>query len=600
MIDVTSVFPEGLLKKLPKLIDDPKDEHKHEHYHACCDHAKVMSWHVYGKKPEELLKRARPREDPAITAYRLDSYEPITESTCKKALAIIHKIFDANLYSIRFDKAANSEILERYTTEDYPRFNSVVNYVANFALKKMMADPNAVLLVQPYYYEIAGNQRPEPIVTCYASKDIYLITDEYVLLFDKKEEETRDDGAQIKRVLFTYADKNGIYKFSVTTINGKDAQIETLEEYIHNWNELPVWYLSGEFSDENYGLFESFIYGAVPYWNEAINDHSDVVGGYRNHMWPHKWEFADECEYVHDGLYPCQNGRYFNTELNRRYTCPSCGGSGKHTAKSPLETTLVNRDKFNDPGPAGGQIPFGYVTVPTDALAMLEAASEKKLVEGLAALWMNLETGLNQSGKAKEMDRSELQQFLQRIADVVFEVHLTNIFYFFTKLMFGVEVKNPETLREIEPEISKPTQFDVYSTLELTDQFAKAKEAKVNPSYLQIKQKEIQNKEFQTNPELLARLNLYLDLDPLAEVNSDEVALKIMNKTITMQTAIIHDNIRVFVDRAMEEDKAFDKKLPSEQRAVLEGYADEVVEENKVEIDTSALEPKEEEEIVVK
>jgi hypothetical protein len=198
------------------------------------------------------------------------------------------------------------------------------------------------------------------------------------------------------------------------------------------------------------------------------------------------------------------------------------------------------------------------------------------------------EIGLNQSGKAKEMDRTELNDFLRRISDVCFEIHLTNTFYFFTKYMFSVT--DPEMIEEIEPEISKPTQFDIYSSTELTEQFTQAKTAKLNPSYLTVKQMEIQNKEFSTNPMLLDRLNLELKLDPIAEVSPDEVSLMLANGTITKETAVIHDNIRVFVARAIEENKDFANMEPSKQREILDKYAKEVVESNKVTIDTSMIE----------
>jgi len=170
----------------------------------------------------------------------------------------------------------------------------------------------------------------------------------------------------------------------------------------------------------------------------------------------------------------------------------------------------------------------------------------------------------------------------------MFEIHLQNIYYFFTKYMFGVT--DPNKLEEIEPQIVKPTQFDIYSSSELTNQFAEAKKAKLNSSYLQVKQAEIQNKEFQTNPQLLERLNLELSLDPLAEINPEDVSLKLSNGTITQETAIIHDNIKEFIERAMEEDAAFADKKPSEQKAVLLKYAEEVKKKTRISIDTAALE----------
>lgn len=588
VIDVTTAFQDGFLERLKKLAKDDKDEFKHENYKACKDHAEEMSWHVYGTKPERLLRRVRPREDPSITTYRIDSYEPITQSVCKKALSIVHKIFDPNLYSVRFEEGTDAELLEEYTSEYYPRFNNVVNYLANFILKRMMADPNGIILVQPYNYQIGAVDRVQPIATSYHSRDIWLSSDDYFLLFDKTD---IDDKTQ--RWWFTYADATAIYKFHLDLAsNGRDYFVVTESSYVHNFGELPVWYLQGDYSDIKEGIFQSFFYAAVPFWNEAVNDHSDVTGAYRMHMWPQKWEVADECEYVEigeSGRFPCNGGYVFDGQT--KHKCPSCSGSGLKTAKSPYESHLVARDKFlSADGAANIQVPFGYVTVPVEATKMLEDKANNNLLKGLEALNMDVvsEIGLNQSGKAKEMDRTELNDFLKRISDVCYEIHLTNIYYFFAKYMFNVT--NPEEIDNIEPEISKPTQFDIYSSTELTEQFTQAKTAKLNPSYLTVKQMEIQNKEFQTNPSLLERLNLELKLDPIAEVSPDEVSLMLANGTITKETAVIHDNIRVFIARAVEENKDFADMEPSKQREILDKYAKEVVKENKVTIDTSMIE----------
>lgn len=577
-------FDEDFLKRLKQLISDEKDEYKHAHYKAAVEHCEEMSWHVYGTKPEALLKRVRPREDEAIRQYRLDSYEPITKSICKKALSITHKIFSSKLYSIRFDEDEKAQYLKKYSLEDYPRFNSIVNYLANFSLKKCIADPNGVFLVQPNEYLIKESVRVNPIVTCYGSKDIWDVTDKYFLLFD--------EGGD-KEWFFTFVNDTLIHKIAVRkegSANQQKIVVEILATYNHNFGEIPVWYLGGEYSDKNYGLYESFFSPAVPFWNEAINDHSDVTGAYRMHMWPQKWEVADECEYVEDNKYPCSGGYIFNSEKGKKHQCPDCKGAGRKTIKSPYESYMVNRDKFKAAdGTASVDVPFGYVSVPTDATKMLEDKANRNLEMGLNALSMDIvnKIGENQSGISKEIDRSELHDFLQKVADQFFEVHLSNIYYYFTKYMFGVS--DPDKMNEIEPEISKPTQFNVYSFTELTAQFASAKEAGLTPAYLTVKQAEIQDKEFQTHPELLAVLDLELILDPLSGVSRDDVALMLANGTITKETAIIHDNIKIFVRRALQETSKFSEKKLTEQIKVLEGYAAEVVEKTKVKIDMAAF-----------
>lgn len=589
------IISEGLKKQLLALLKDDKNESKHEHYIAAKEHFEEMSWHVYGKKPEKLLERMRPREDPAIKQYRLQSYEPITKSKCKKALSILHKVFNSKLYSIRFtdEKKKEEEILKKYSLEEYPRFNSIVNYFANYILKKMIADPNGVILVQPYYYEIKESVRVEPILTCYNSAKIHQITDEYILLFDKYGE-TKDENEWY----YTYADTVGVYKLKISQVktNSQQATVITEKSYIHNFGEIPIWQLGGEYSEEQYGLLESYFYDAVPFWNEAINDHSDVNGNYRIHINSQKWEIADECEYVEhseSGHFPCDGGYIFNSVEGKKYKCNSCAGTGyKKTATGPYDVYQIDRQKALEPENVPLP-PFGYVAPPVEGLKMLEEKVYKSLEEGLSAINMDIvnKIGENQSGISKEYDRSELNDFLQKIADQFFEIHLPNAYKYFTKYMFAVQIPNPEELKKIEPEISKPTKFDVWSTSELTKQLEEAKTAKLNPSYQKYKQIQIQSQEFQTHPELLKKLNTELILDPLGEVSRDDISLMLANMTITKETAIIHDNISAFVDRAIIEDKNFLEKKPEEQIEVLKKFAEEVVDANKVTVDTTMFDP---------
>lgn len=78
-----------------KLLKDViSNEKRHDNYECTVEHAEEMSWHLYGVKPEKLLNRTRPNEDPDITQYRLDNYEPITKSAADKAVHIVSKIFN--------------------------------------------------------------------------------------------------------------------------------------------------------------------------------------------------------------------------------------------------------------------------------------------------------------------------------------------------------------------------------------------------------------------------------------------------------------------------------------------------------------------------
>lgn len=580
------VLTPELASKIVKFLKDDDPKLKHPRYAASVDHAEEMSWHVYGSKPAKLLEKTRPREENEIKEYRLASYQPITKPICKKALNVVYKIFSPNLYSIRFpEDSAKGKQLKEYTETQYPIFRSVVNYVANFLLKKTIADPNAVIIIQPSNYLLKGTEYVKPIATCYSSKDVHWMElNEWVLLYDSTEKTT--DGKQYYK--YTWVDKQIVAKLILQINSNNELLVTVTDQYAHGGETAPFWCLGGEFSDVESLLYESFFFDAVPFWNKAIDEDSDVDGAYRMHLWPQKWEVTDECEYVEDSLYPCQGGYIFNQAKGSKHKCPNCQGSGFKSAKGPYETHLVNKDRFVNPdGALNLQVPFGYVTVPTDATKMLEEKVDRNLKQGLKALNMDVmdEIGLNQSGKAKEMDRTELNHMLQKIADTFFEIHIHNIYYWFAKYMFIAD--DPE---KIMPEISKPTQFDIYTTSELTANLTTAKTAKVSPVYVRTKQMEIQNREYQTNPTLLNYMNLVTALDPFAEVSRDEIGMMMFGGTAKLEHIVIHDNIMLFVERAMLENPKFSEKPKLEQMAVLEKYAAEVITANKVKIDKSAIE----------
>lgn len=587
-------------KRLIKLCVDHEEKHVyddlisacHDAYKEACDHAAEMAVHVFGDKPETLLRRVRPREDDAIRQYRLDSFEPITKSTCKKALNVVHKVFNSDGYSIRFESDKESQKLKVYALEEYPRFNSIINYFANFVLKKAIADPNGVILVQPFKQVTNSLETVQPFLTCYASKDIHLIEEgEYGFFFNKFEK----DG-KVKRWYYTYADRMAIHYLILEKNNSAIPTLTEVWRYEHGRDQVPFWHLGGDFSDKAEGLLESFFSGALPFWNEVIMDHSDLRGSIRMHMFPQKWEVADECEYVEKGddgrSFACDGGYIFNQDKGQKYKCPECNGYGRKTVKGPYESYLVNKDRFSE---QGFQVPFGYVEPGTEATKLLKEERDMGLLKGLSALNMDVlnNIGTNQSGISKDIDkRTELKEFLQKIADQFFEVHFPNAFDWFAWYMFSVQFAfNKEKLNAVQPQIAKPTEFDVYSVVELTEQFKGAKQSGLNPSFLVVEQAEIQNKKFQRNPDLLKVLNLELELDDLAEISRDDISIMLGNGTITKESAVIHDNIRAFVRRALEEDKNFADKSYLDKKEVLIGYAKEVIDASRIHLDMDAIEP---------
>lgn len=572
----------------PQIYNDP---YKHFAYRIACSHADDMAVHLYGDLPYKILNRVRPREDPETKAYRLQSYETITKSTADKALSIVAKVFNPSLYSIRFDENNDkADMLEDYAMNDYPYCGSVINYLHEVGLRKMIADPNGVFVVKPSTYPTDQVTRVQPIIKIFGSKNIWFKDLESYLIF------IRCQTVQDTLVFFfEWYDKTQIVEFSAYVVNPNSDTEKGLmitESVVYPTGFLPVWELKGntEVQDNGIEIHKSFFEPAVSFWNKAINHESDLDGAYINHMHPIRTELATECDYIQDKQ-RCRNGWIVSATGGDRMACPGCNGTGYKSVKSPfgvyrIDPSALSGDK------ATGMKAVEYINIPTDATKMLEQRIETLLEKGLYALNMDVvnKIGENQSGKAKVIDRGELYDFLYKIGSVVFDTHAYNIFHYFNLFMFGVEALNQgqEYLSSIEPEIAKPTMFDITTAVEMISEYKNSKDAGINPSYLKVKQLQINSKEFASDEDLKERLNLILECDPLPQITPDQIIANSLEGWYRKYDPIIHANIESFVKRALEEfpkekgveESGFCGMDDSKRYEILVKYAKEVEKDN--------------------
>lgn len=583
LVEETGFLNDEFQLFLHKAIDDEK--YRHDCYLKSVEHAEEMGVHLYGDLPEKLLNMVRPREEKATKDYRLAAYQPTTKSTAEKGVAIVSKIFNPALYTIQWkNRSDNASKLEKYTLESYPEYNSVITFLQQTATKKMLADPNGVMAVTITDYDIKEEDRPEPVVKIYGSKNIWYQDHESFLIFKRRE--VQQKGPDL--FFFCFYDENKIVEFTAYKVTPDKVAIVETKRYEHGFGEIPVWHLRGvpEVMDNGSVYYKSFFEAAVPFWNLAINHESDLFGAYINHLHPLRAELAEECDYRQDGQ-RCKQGRLTFAD-GKAIDCPSCHGSGYRSVKSPYGVYQFNKEKLSGEGSAS-LVPVQYITVPTEPTAMLERRVEMLLEKGLYALNMDIlnKVGENQSGVAKVIDRDELYDFLYRISTVMFDIHLSNIFYFINKYMFGVSDKT-EADKNL-PEINKPTQFDIQSAMEIVEELKVAKEAKLNPQYIRQKQKQANDKEWASSPDIKTKLDLMIELDPAPELNPDDIKLIVDSGFMPKEYAVIHHNIEIFVDKALAESKNFTEMPKDKKLEILKKYAQELMKDMKPVLDQSAI-----------
>jgi hypothetical protein len=552
---------------------------RHTNYEKTVDYAKEMGVHAWGNKPVEILERARPREEADVRKYRLDSWEPTTLSKFNKCISICQKMFNEKLYSINFPaqpsgpKILENETLQKYILEDYPEFDSVFMFAREVLLKQMIADPNAVIAIVPTQYELEQSIYQKPFAVLFNSSQVLdFEKGSYFALKDQNTVFYKNKTGQIIHIITT----TSVLTYHEAFNEKGESYYILASEYIHNFGLIPVWFLGGTTNSQTFPYYyESFFGGALPHWNKAIKHESDLDGVYVNHVNPKQWELTIDCDF--ENKYGrCSGGviRHLNSDLESN--CPRCKGSGRQTVKGPYDIYSVQTDKFTEKPEIIP--PAGYIQgAPIELIDKLENRVEKCINYGLEAINMEIVNmiGANQSGVAKEYDRTELNSFLQQVADYIFDNHIPNIIYFINRYRYGVILK--DKYRDYEPIITKPTSFDTLSIKELTTEIAEAKNSQVSPDYITALEKDAASKRFSTNSEEKEKILAILDLNPFNNYTVDDKMNMGLDGTVSKIDVVISNNITQFVERAILEVTDFLKLDRRKQKELLKKYAEEVV-----------------------
>jgi hypothetical protein len=233
--------------------------------------------------------------------------------------------------------------------------------------------------------------------------------------------------------------------------------------------------------------------------------------------------------------------------------------------------------------------PIGYVKVPTEATQLLQERADACVDKGSAAINMDIEdkVGENQSGIAKVYDRSAQNDTIYDMACVMFDIHFQNQYYFIDKYLNSVsEAAAGRTDSDKNlPQINKPTRFNIESIAELIAGFKAGKDGGLDRSYMQAKTIEIINREFETDPERKTYYSMLINLDPLYFMSDMEINGYLNRGLVKKTDVVIHANLKMFVDRAIEENQAFINLKKSEQLAKLTEYAQELITEEEPNIE---------------
>ena len=568
-------------------LSKSKNPMRHANYDATVKTAKELSVHVYGNSPGELLNDYRPNEPQDVHDYRLKIWQPITKSKSEKVINVLGRIQNPKNYSILFpdmpEKVGKEETLKIYTEENYPFYGNLLQWAFDVALKSSIADPNAWVVVMPSYYEEGqDNEYIRPYCQIVPScRVIDYDLDNYLTVLSEEKSKI-STGSQKKEEGLIY------YIYTIDSIyearqvgEKKDMKFDFTQVAFHDIGSVPAFVMGGTFVPNSYPfLYESFIEGVMPFWNDAVRCFSDLQANFVQHIYLERAELQIECD--GDG---CTKGKISVPKDDGKWemkTCTRCHGTGFISGRSPYGV-IVRKDKGIEGTDTQNNFPgVEYISKPTEVVVLLKDHIADLIRQGFAAINMDFlsDMPLAESGAAKEVDRTELNSFIQIVSDNLFSNILKWSYYFIAHYRYHYLLGHEET-NKILPVIMRPVSFDVMTASMLTQEIASAKTAGLSSDVMASIEADFIDKRFSTDNNLRLLYKLMRDLDPLSGKSEDEKMSVLANGGTMKVNYVISSNIRAFIKRALDEKKEFVSMKMADQLAILKEYASEIIAERQ-------------------
>lgn len=539
-----------------------------------------LKMHFDGEYPKELIEERRPAESLTVKAYREKIFIPITEGPCGKISTSLSKIRKSPDWNIRYNTVLlpsvikESETPQKYFESNYPVYKSLTNWIFSALLKNVLIDVNAVVMVMPNNLGAAENVYLKPIPTIFNSdKIIDFKHDKYAVLLS-------DELVSYKNGDRTYNDGQVVYVCTDTYIqkwnqSGPKKQMTMEYEFVHDLGFMPVFKIKGDyFSNENNRvIYKSKIYPIVHRFNEAVREYSDLQAEVVQHIHSEKWIYATQA------CSTC-NGTGKVKQSDKIINCTNTRCNNGRVANNPYETMVVTPPSSLEGQAAIPTPPAGYIQKQVEIVTIQDKRVQDHIYYGLSAINMEFlaETPLNQSGVAKEVDKDELNNFVNSIAEqlviVADEVAITSMKYRYGKL-----ITDENVLLSITPIIAVPERFDLLNTSYILNEIKGAKDAGISPYTFNALQIDYANKKFSHDKDIAKKLEAIITLDPLSGYSQDEKLSMLQNNGISDLDYVISSNIAWFIENAIIENDNFLSLPVKDKNAAIKKLAEDKIKE---------------------
>jgi hypothetical protein len=566
-----------------------KGKQKHAAYDTTVDIADHLKFHFdgYGYKEVKqkgvrenpyfvtLIDERRPSESDHIKEYRRKIYLPKTKQPCFKVLNSLKKIVKSPDWNINYTKAEKpakireGEQLEDYCEKKLPFFGSVENWFYSYGLKELLTDPNGLICVLPIKYNLEDKteyRRPYPYFV--SSEHVFdYVEEEYAIFRTNHSYEYKSDNGKntFKEFVICVVTKDEVWE--VKQINTKGDYELTMVLSL-TFGKMPAFRIGGIYKEiiDNSSVYESFVSAILPGLDAAARENSDLDAEVVQHIFTTMWYYASQ------GCITCVGtGSVMKAKV--QVVCGTCSGAGV-MPKSPYKDLIVKPGTLDENTP---KPPFaGHIEKNTEIVKIQDERIANHIYESLSAINMEFlaQTPLNESGKAKEVDRDDLNSFVYSIAYHGVENVINKIYYFINEeRVMDIPLTEKEK-SAMTPKIAIPERFEILSENYLREQITTSKD-KINPIIGGEEEIEFVNKKFANNPGAKERIKTSIQLNPLPFMSSEQKDAAVLAGTILKEDAMVSNYIQFFVEKAVNEHDDFLEMEYEEKYNIVQGYAKE-------------------------
>ncbi len=561
---------------------------------------------VFGVDYPKYLQVNRPKETKEVKAYRAKIYENVWTGFPERILQKLDKIQQSDDFLINYPTAQRlQQTLKDYCENEISTSRTLQDWFFQTFLRTFLLDPNAVMLVMPQAFE-NEKELAKPLPRLMHCNRVYgyregkfaaLLSEERTVIYDQDGKPCKgvsgnvwffldSESYTVARQTRLYPDEAGnwVVCYDILGLTQTDEGQPSFAPVLHYCKTMPVLkvgQLIEQTSEDGETLYKSVLSASVPFIKQAQARFNDLQIEFNHHV--------NSLEWLYD-FFRCHNPECDNGQLKngRNQPCPVCQGSGRRSLSS-TETLIVSQMQgdFDKPGE--------YPPVPPGGVLQRSIEPAQKLIEYIDKLdsqaWQAIDmngqsgVGLNQSGKAKELDREAENTKIRSVAMYLIRVAMQSCFEWISSQRYA-QYYGTDYAAEIVPAITVPFNLNLLDASFVQQELKSAKENGMSAVLLgKLSQTYIEKSFGKTSQEMQVERAIQKH-DRLYGYTVSEKAVIFgggkhsPTMAISYEDYIISLNAFGFIGRAVEENATFFGQDYQAQRRVLVAYAQEVVKAN--------------------